>query len=58
VRRLAERHQQDRVEVELPVRLLREYEVAYVRRVEGAAEDPQPSARYGRLIVRIRMPKG
>jgi hypothetical protein len=53
VRRPAIRHQHDRVEAELRVRLLRQYEVTDVRRVERPAEDPEPSARYGRLFIQI-----
>jgi hypothetical protein len=39
VRRLAGRHQDHAVEAELKVCLLRADQVAYVRRVEGPAED-------------------
>jgi hypothetical protein len=55
VRRLPEGHEHDRVEAELPVRLLRQYEMTDVRRVESPTEDPEPSARYGRLIIRKRI---
>jgi hypothetical protein len=55
VRRLPEGDEHDRVEAELRVRLLRQYEMTDVRRVEGTAEDSEPRARYDRLTYVISM---
>jgi hypothetical protein len=44
VRRAADRHPHDYVEIHLGVRLLRTDEVSDMRRVEGAAEEADPQA--------------
>ena len=49
MRRLAHRHQQHAVQLELAQRLLRADQMAHVRRVEGAAEDAYAQPRYSRI---------
>jgi hypothetical protein len=45
VRRLPGHHQENKVQLELPLGLLREKQMTDVGRVEGSAEDPDTSDR-------------